>query len=724
MSIRPECLFPLFAPLTSLKGVGPRLGKVIEKAIQGNMIRDLLWHVPSDVIDRRAFPGIAHAEPGRIASFRVTIVEHLPNHTAKQPYRIRCCDDSGEMTLTFFRAKAEYLSRILPIGETRLISGKMDIFHGMRQIHHPDYVLTEDEQDILARLDTIYPLTAGLSSKILSKSMRHAIEKIPDLPEWLASTQITQNQWPAWASAMRDIHLPPEDISVKEYIQPDSPTRQRLLYDEILADQLALALIRQKQLQKPGMARQGDNRLISQLLQKLPFTLTKGQQQAIAEIIADMAAPKRMLRLVQGDVGAGKTLVALTAMLNAIEGGWQTALLAPTEILARQHYAGIRKLLAEMPVEIALLTGRDKGKKREKILDALANGEIDMIIGTHALIQPDIAFQNLGFAVIDEQHRFGVSQRLALSEKGRAVDVLVMTATPIPRSLLLTQYGDIDTSIIRDKPPGRLPIQTIVKPLERLEEIITALSRALAQGTKAYWICPLVEESEKLDLAAAEDRYAELQTLFGDQVALVHGKMKPAEKDLVMSRFSGKPLADEDMATSKKQRDLLAENHPKTEANLLIATTVIEVGVDVPAATIMVIEHAERFGLAQLHQLRGRIGRGQEQSTCILLYGSPLGKISKARLTIMRESNDGFQLAEEDLRLRGGGDILGTKQSGLPTYHFGDLDHVLPLLEIARKDAQICLQNDPDLTSERGKALRVLLYLFGKDQGIKTLRSG
>ena len=724
MSMRPEILFPLFAPISSIKGVGPRIAKLMEKAIGGATLRELLWHTPSDVIDRRAFPGIAFAPPGKISSFKVSIVEHFPNQTAKQPYRVLCCDESGEMTLTFFRAKADYLQQMLPLNQIRLISGKVDLYNGIRQIHHPDYVLHEHQLDELKRLEPVYPLTAGLTSKLLGKSIRNATEKIPDLPEWLDDSFISQQNWPSWSSAMKQIHIPSSETSVQDFLQPDHQIKQRLLYDELLADQLALALIRHRQIQKPGISRQGDNHLISELLNHLPFTLTQGQNRAVAEIIKDMSSEKRMLRLVQADVGAGKTIVALLAILNALESGWQAAFLAPTEILARQHFATIQKLLADFPINIVLLTGRDKGKKRAKILEDIQSGQTHLVIGTHAIIQPDIHFYKLGFAVIDEQHRFGVSQRLALSEKGNAPDILVMTATPIPRSLLLTQYGDIDTSLIHDKPPGRLPIKTLIKPLERLDEVVSALQRALAQGTKAYWICPLVAESEKLDLAAAEERYIELQGLFGDQVALVHGKMKPIEKDRVMSRFSGKPLSEENSASPSKQTDLNAEEMSKGPADLLVATTVIEVGVDVPAATIMVIEHAERFGLAQLHQLRGRIGRGSAQSTCLLLYTSPLGKVSKARLSIMRESNDGFKLAEEDLRLRGGGDILGTKQSGLPTYHFGDMDLAVPLLEMARKDALMILNKDPDLKTARGKALRILLYLFGKDQGIKTLRSG
>jgi ATP-dependent DNA helicase RecG len=552
------------------------------------------------------------------------------------------------------------------------------------------------ERDAIATVEPVYPLTAGLTAKAVAKTVRAALDRAPDLPEWQDPAWQARNGFPAWKQALEALHRPDSERAIME----DGPNRRRIAYDELLANQLALAMVRASNRRLKGRPMKGDGSLRAQVLAALPFALTGAQSRALAEIDADMAEPMRMLRLLQGDVGSGKTVVALLAMLTAVENGAQGAMMAPTEILARQHLETIQPLAEAAGLRVALLTGRDKGKARERLLAELADGAIHIILGTHALFQEDVKFKDLGLAVIDEQHRFGVQQRLDLAAKGAAVDVLVMTATPIPRTLLLTAYGDMDASRLDEKPPGRKPVDTRVLPLARMDDVVSGVGRAVAAGNRVYWVCPLVEDSETSDLAAAEERHRHLATLFGDQVGLVHGKMKPTAKDKVMADFA------------------------EGRTSVLVATTVIEVGVNVPEATVMVIEHAERFGLAQLHQLRGRVGRGDKPSTCLLLYDSPLGEVAKARLETMRATEDGFRIAEEDLRLRGGGEVLGTRQSGLPEFKVADLAIHGELLAAARDDAKLILDRDPDLKSERGEALRVLLYLFERDEGVRTLRSG
>ncbi|MCC7167247.1 MAG: ATP-dependent DNA helicase RecG, partial [Rhodospirillales bacterium] len=584
----------------------------------------------------------------------------------------RCADETGPLDLVFFHAHRAYLEKLLPIGEERVVSGRVEHYQGRVQMTHPDHVGTRDEIAKLAAIEPVYPLTAGLTLKVLTKAIRAALERAPDLPEWLDPTYLARQKWPAWRQAIGTLHTPGADAD----LAPMAVFRQRLAYDEMLANQLALALVRQTLRKRPGRRIEGDGQLRAKIAEALPYRLTGSQERALAEIAADLAQPSCMLRLLQGDVGSGKTVVALLAMLIAVEAGAQGALMAPTEILARQHLAALEPLVQAAGLRIGLLTGREKGKTRQAILDDLA------------------------LAVIDEQHRFGVHQRLDLAGKGRAVDVLVMTATPIPRTLTLTAYGDMDVSRLTEKPPGRTPIDTRAIPLERIEEVISAVARATGQGAKVYWVCPLVEETETSDLAAVTERHAHLVQRFPGKVGLVHGRLKGAEKDRAMADFAQGPT------------------------DILVATTVIEVGVDVPAATIMVIEHAERFGLAQLHQLRGRVGRGAKASTCLLLYGQPLGETAKARLACLRSTDDGFVIAEEDLRLRGAGELLGTRQSGLPEFRLADLAAHGDLLATARDDAKLILERDPDLESPRGQALRVLLYLFERDAQVKTLRSG
>jgi ATP-dependent DNA helicase RecG len=693
--LRPEILFPLFADVTSLAGVGPRLGKLIAD-LAGPHVIDLLFHLPTGIIDRRFQPTVRDAPEGRIATLTVTVEAHIPPHRPKAPYRVRCRDATGFLHLVYFHVKGDYLTRLLPVGSTRIVSGRIERFNNEIQITHPDHVIDAEARASLPLIEPVYALTAGLPLRTVQKGVVAALQRAPELPEWIDPHLRERHHWPAWRDALFRAHAPQDEAE----IEPAAPARRRLAYDELLANQLAILLLRAQRRRLSGRAIEVPGRLRNQVLAALPFSLTPSQRQALAEIAGDMASPHRMLRLLQGDVGSGKTVVALLAMLDAVEAGHQTALMAPTEILARQHYATMIKLAEPAGIEIALLTGREKGRAREDMLLRLASGDIGMVVGTHALFQEEVAFKDLALAVIDEQHRFGVEQRIALSNKGKGVDVLVMTATPIPRTLLLTAYGDLDVSFLREKPAGRRPIATRTVPLQRFDEVIEAIRRALQSGARIYWICPLVEESEQLDLAAAEERYAELRKVFGERVALVHSRIKGAERDRVMEGFSSGAI------------------------DLLVSTTVVEVGVDVPEATVMVIEHAERFGLAQLHQLRGRIGRGDQPSTCLLLYATPLGETAKARLAILRETEDGFRIADEDLRLRGGGEVLGTRQSGLPEMRLVDLAAQGDLIPVARDDARLALERDPHLESARGEALRTLLYLFERDQAAAYLRSG
>jgi len=693
--MRPEILFPIFTPVTALPGIGPRLAKLVEK-VAGPRIVDLLWLLPTGLIDRRHAPKLEDAEPGAIVTLRVTVGEHQPRRNKRQPYRIVCTDETGSLLLVFFHAKDEYLKRTLPTGETRIVSGKLEKYGDRLQMVHPDHIGTEEEFAELARVEPIYPLTEGLTPKTMAKAVAQALKAAPKLPEWQDAAYLAQQSWPSWHEALLAAHSPRDRLD----LVPQALPRQRLAFDELLANQLALALVRASQKKARGRPLSGDGKLRRQVLDKLPFDFTGSQREALQEISADMGSEERMLRLLQGDVGSGKTIVALMAMLLAVEAGCQAVLLAPTEILARQHAATIGTLIAPLGLKTVLLTGRDKGKKRSEKLLALADGSACIAVGTHALFQDDVVYRDLGLAVIDEQHRFGVHQRLMLTGKGRGVHVLVMTATPIPRTLQMTAFGDLDVSRLTEKPAGRKPVATRAMPIERLDDVIQRVRRVVDEGAQVYWICPLVEESETGDLAAAEERYGSLSRLFGERVGLVHGRMKGPEKDAVMQRFVD------------------------GEVKILVATTVVEVGVDVPNATIMVIEHAERFGLAQLHQLRGRVGRGAKDSACLLLYAGPLGETARARINILRETEDGFVIAEEDLRLRGAGELLGTRQSGFPEFRLADITQQTELLAAARDDASLILDRDSELSSDRGRALRILLYLFERDSAVRLLRSG
>jgi ATP-dependent DNA helicase RecG len=703
-AMRPTLLNPLFAPVTSLAGVGPRQDRLFRYLLgrdETPRLVDLLLHLPASVIDRRARPKIREAVPGTVVTLEVTVDRHRPTpaRNARAPHLVYASDDTGDVVLTYFRAQPGYVEKLLPVGAKRYVSGTAQIYDGTLQITHPDRVVDEAGFAKLSGIDPVYPLTEGLALGSLRRAIAQALQKLPALPEWISPEVIRRCKFPDVAEALHRLHLPVELTD----ILPDGSFWSRLAFDELLAGQLALALVRARLRRPAGDRHAGDGHLRHRIIDALPYALTSSQQQASAAITDDLRQPVRMLRLLQGDVGSGKTVVALLAAAAVAEAGKQAALMAPTEILARQHIKTITPLAERAGLHMAILTGREKGKERRELLARLAAGEIDFLVGTHALIQDDVVFKALALAVVDEQHRFGVRERLALTAKGAAVDVLVLSATPIPRTLVLTYFGDMDISELREKPAGRQPIDTRAVPNSRLGDVIDAVGRALDAGKRVYWICPLVEESEAEGighLTNATERFESLQKRFGDRVGLVHGKMRGPEKDRVMAQFAA------------------------GEIGLLVATTVVEVGVDVPAATIMVIENAERFGLAQLHQLRGRIGRGSEASTCLLLYQEPLSEMSTARLKVIRETTDGFRIAEEDLKLRGEGDVLGVRQSGLPGYRIARTDVHAQLITQARDEALRIMKDNPKLTGARGEALRVLLYLFERDEALPLIGAG
>ena len=708
---RPPEIFQLFAATTSLSGVGAKLAAVLEKRV-GSHVIDVLRHLPIGLTDRRQRPALSAVVDGSIATFEILVMKHdRPARGVRRPYRVFCQNETGELELVFFHAHSDYIAKQLPVGARRIVSGRVDLFQGRVQMAHPDHIVAPENSDSMPLLEPIYPLTAGLTPKILRRTLTDALTRLPDLPEWIPEAILSTQKWPGFADAMRAVHAPQSEAD----LLPTSPARARLAFDELLANQLALIMVRQQAGDSaPGRSFTTSGQLVGALKDSLAFDMTAAQHRAISEITADQVAPKRMLRMLQGDVGSGKTLVALAAMLTAVESGAQAALLAPTEVLARQHHASLSALLQPLQIEVGLLLGQGRTsaqkpdasqqnqaeppptqRSRKATLAAMADGTLSLVVGTHALLSDTAVFKDLGVAVIDEQHRFGVRQRILLGEKGRNVDVMVMTATPIPRSLAMTAYGDLDHSQLDEKPVGRLPIDTRIIAGERLDDIVDGLRRALGDGKRAYWICPLVDESDQLDIAAAEDRFASLShALPGISVALAHGKMKAAERDSAM----------QDFRTGRAQ--------------LLVATTVVEVGVDVPEASIIVIEHAERFGLAQLHQLRGRVGRSGTQSSCLLVYYPPLSETASKRLSVMRETNDGFVIAEEDLSLRGPGEFLGQRQSGVPEFVLADLAVHRDLLAMARTEAHTML------AANASSDINLLLCLFERDSAVKFLAAG
>ncbi len=698
--MRPSILNPLFVEATKLRGVGPKVATALDRllgsATRPARVLDLVLHLPISVIDRSTRAKIRDAPRDQVVTLQGRVREHLAPAKTNAPFKAVIEDETGDCTLVFFRNNAAWVEKALPVGSDRFVSGKLELWDGRLQMVHPDRVMDAEAFATMPLVEPVYPLTEGLFPRVLAKAVEVALERLPDLPEWLDPNRFVLRGWPSFGDALRGLHHPAKAGDVL----PDTPARQRLAYDELLASQLALALVRNRTAVQEGIPHVPTGVISDRVEAALPFTLTGGQRKALDEIRADMASPRRMLRLLQGDVGSGKTVVALLAAASIVEAGCQAALMAPTEILARQHFARIAPLAEAAGLRVAVLTGRDKASERAATQAALAGGSIDLVVGTHALFSEGVAFKNLGLVIVDEQHRFGVAQRLTLAEKGQAAELLVMTATPIPRTLVLTIFGDMEVSILDEKPAGRQPIVTLAKPADAMEEVVAAVGRAMTGGARVYWVCPLVTESEHTDLVAAEDRFRALAEFFGDQVRLMHGQMKAAERDAAMADFAS------------------------GRAQMLVATTVIEVGVDVPEAIVMVIEHAERFGLAQLHQLRGRVGRGAAKSFCILVYKAPLGKVAEARVAMMKETEDGFAIADADLRLRGEGELIGTKQSGLPDFKLANLDVHQALLEEARQEAAALVADDPQLAGPRGPALRVLLYLFEREAAARLLQGG
>lgn len=696
MSGRPEILFPLFAGAETLKGVGPKTAQSLAQ-IGLQTPRDLAFTLPHSILDRRRRDSIKGLDLPAIATVEVEVGSHQPARNRGGAYRINVSDQEVEFQLVFFHGRSRYLEAQCPEGSRRLVSGKVELFDGVAQMVHPDHMVPLAEAEDIPEYEPVYPLTHGVTQKTMTKAALSALERLPELAEWIDAEQVKREGWPGWTEALIAAHHPQglEDLS------PDAPIRTRLAYDELFAHQLTLALARQAERKSHGIVSRATGRLQGPVLASLPYRPTTAQTRAIAEISADMGSDRRMNRLLQGDVGSGKTLVAFMALLVAVEAGGQGVMMAPTGILAQQHYEGLRPLAEQAGVVLELLTGRDKGAERRAKLAALEAGDIQILVGTHAVFQQDVVFRRLHLAIVDEQHRFGVRQRMELAEKGKGADVLVMTATPIPRSLALAQYGDMDVSVLDEKPPGRKPVKTAVLSTERMEEVVNHLRRAIDEGRQCYWVCPLVGESEVMDLIAAEERFKHLRAILGEGVVgLVHGQMPPAEKDAAMAAFQ------------------------QGETKVLVATTVIEVGVNVPNASIMVIERAEIFGLAQLHQLRGRVGRGSAASTCLLMYQPPLSEGGRRRLEVLRESEDGFKISETDLQMRGAGDVIGTAQSGLPRFHIADLERQAPLMAVAQSDARSLLAMDPGLTSPRGRAARVLLWLMKQDQAIRLISVG
>ncbi len=696
MSTRPEVLFPLFAGLETLPGVGPKTAQTFgQLAITAP--RDLLFTLPYSGVDRQLRDTVKDAVLPTTLTVAVTIGPHRPARNRNGAYRIQVEDAQTSFQLVFFHARGDYWQKQLPEGARRVVSGRVELFDGVAQMVHPDFAVAEEDAADIPAFEPVYPLTSGITQKLMFKATRGVLKLAPEMQEWIDPAQKKRASWPGFGDALQAAHTP---ASLSD-LAATAPARERLAYDELFAHQVTLALARARDRRKKGRPTIGEGHLQNRVFAALPYRPTGAQTRAIAEITQDMGRDLRMNRLLQGDVGAGKTLVAFMALLRAVEAGGQGVLMAPTEILARQHLQGLRPLAEEAGVVLEILTGRDKGAERAAKLAALERGDIQVLVGTHAVFQADVSFADLRLAVVDEQHRFGVRQRLELGRKGRQADVLVMTATPIPRSLALAQYGDMDVSILDEKPPGRQPIKTALISTERMDDVVGRLRAAIAEGRQCYWVCPLVEESEVSDLIAAEERFKRLRAALGEGVVgLVHGQMPPAEKDAAMKAFQD------------------------GQTQVLVATTVIEVGVDVPNATIMVIERAETFGLAQLHQLRGRVGRGQGASTCLLMYQAPLSETGQKRLEVLRQTEDGFVIAETDLQMRGTGDLIGTAQSGVPRFRVADLERQSDLMAVAQSDARKLLSDDPTLTSTRGEATKLLLWLMRQDEAIRLISVG
>ena len=665
-------------PVTELKGVGPSMAKKLER-LHIHTVEDVLFHLPMRYEDRTRISPIGSLHPGDHAVVEGEVQLTELKFGKRRMLLSRISDGTGFLTLRFFyfnSAQKEALSRGVSLrcfGEVRPGATTLEMIH-------PDYVkVTPGSVVVEESLTPIYPSTEGIQQQALRKLTQQALAQLDEteLTELLPESLLRAQQMAPLQEALRYIHRPPPDAPVALMEAGMHPHQQRLAFEELLAQQLGLRRLHHQMERHQAPPLVGDGQLRQRLLDSLPFRPTGAQQRVGTEIATDLARTHPMQRLVQGDVGSGKTLVAALASLQAIEAGFQVALMAPTELLAEQHLQNFTHWLAPLDIEVASLTGRLKGKARQTMLETIRNGQARLVVGTHALFQEEVSFAHLGLVIIDEQHRFGVHQRLALREKGghdgRYPHQLIMTATPIPRTLAMTAYADLDVSIIDELPPGRTPVETIVIPDNRREEVVARVGKACAEGRQAYWVCTLIEESDVLQCQAAEETAVLLaEALPGLRVGLVHGRMKAQEKEQMMAAFKA------------------------GEIDLLVATTVIEVGVDVPNASLMIIENAERLGLAQLHQLRGRVGRGSAASSCVLMYHGPLGQIARERLAVMRETNDGFVVAQKDLEIRGPGEVLGTRQTGLLQMRIADLIRDQGLLPEVRKAAEWLLRQHPE----------------------------
>ena len=689
-------------PLSSLPGVGPRT-RALLKNLVGDSLQDLLFFFPHRIVERLYFPSIhaylrsAHTLKEDVFITLIVRVNQISKPTRKGgPIKVKVEDDTGSFDLMFFNSNFQYLQKKLMLFQDLLVSGRPTFYGKKFQINHPDYIGAPAALSDFRGSSPIYPLTAGLSNKVVASVAQTALKMAPNIDEWLSPELLNARHWPSWKEALTTLHCPkPIDFL------PTCPARQRLAYDELLAQQLTLLLSRTTSFTKSGMSTPASTRIPS-FLKSLPFELTPCQTRVFKEISEDLSSSRRMLRLLQGDVGSGKTVVSFLAALQMSDQNAQVSFLAPTEILAQQHFKTMSPWAESLGISLDILSGSSSQRKHGKdVKNRLKEGILSLVVGTHALLEDDVIFKDLRLVVVDEQHRFGVEQRLKLFKKGRHSDILAMSATPIPRTLQLVNFGDMGISILHEKPKNRKPITTRVLPLNRIDDVINGITRILEKKQRVYWICPLIEESEKLDLTAAQERFLALQHVFGEKVVgLLHGKMKSVEKENVMGSFA------------------------RGDIQILVSTTVIEVGIDIKEASLMVIEHAERFGLSQLHQLRGRVGRGEDASSCLLLYAEGLSEIARCRLSILRETNDGFKIAEEDLRLRGSGDLLGVHQSGYDIFKVADLYEHKDLLEMAQKEARLIFEKDPHLLNERGFKLRNLLSLFNRVHVLEYLTAG
>ena len=714
----------LLTPLKKLSGFTDRSMKLYERLLLKRSLDfekelkviDLLYHKPEKVLFRKENPDLRTVQDGDLITVKVVVDDYKIPYKNYQPHKILCHNQTGFITVVYFKM-LDYMKPMFKEGNEIVISGKVEKFNNELQMTHPDYVNNQN----IPNYEQIYPLTAGLINKNLRQNIQKILQKIPDLPEWLPNDLLFENGWKSWKESILSMHNAKNDNELLD----NSPYIERLAFDELLANQISFNLVKEKiklENQKDIFVNK-NNSLKKYFLELLPFELTNDQKKVIKEIEDDLYSQKRMLRLVQGDVGSGKTVVAFLSMLPFLENHKQIAFMVPTSILATQHFEWLKNICTKsnnieiidynelasskknlenslldfdkneknIKIKIALLTGKIKGKKREKILNALKNGDIDILIGTHAIFQEKVEFKNLEYVVIDEQHKFGVAQRLNLIEKGKNTDTLIMTATPIPRTLALTIYGDMDISTIKEKPKNRKEIITTSLQKERFNDLIARIKEKIKENEKIYWICPLIDESENLPATPVFQRYEEFKKFFNEEeLGLLHGKMTEEEKDEIMADFSDK----------------------NGLTKILISTTVVEVGVDVPDATIIIIESPERFGLSQIHQLRGRVGRGDKQSYCILFYEKLTNSLKK-RMEILKNSSDGFYIAEEDLKLRGSGEMLGVKQSGYQEYLIANLSTHYTLLLQASKIAKQIVKDKNLLNNE---SIKTLLQMFSYDE--------